>query len=110
MCGINMRHVKEQHIKTGSVLEQLGLRSVGIYMAKRRLRAVAWPRPEDGLEQATEEAALVVGLSDTSTRAAAEIWAESIEDDIKTAGLTFSNWHEKANEENKSECGMEKQN
>merc|ERR1711966_508385 len=30
-------------------------------------------------------------------------WAESIEDDIKTAGLTFSNWHEKANEENKLE-------
>jgi hypothetical protein len=33
-----MWHVKEQHIKTDSVLEQLGLRSVGIYMARRRLR------------------------------------------------------------------------
>ena len=30
-------------------------------------------------------------------------WAESIEYDIKTAGLTFSNWHAKANEENKLE-------
>ena len=34
--------------------------------------AVAWSRPEDGLEQATEEAALVVGLPSTPTRASAE--------------------------------------
>ena len=65
---------------------------------------MAWSRPEDGLEQATEEAALVVGLPSTSTRIPRKKWAGSIEEDIKKKNqVTISNWHKKANEENKLE-------
>ena len=56
---------------------------------------MAWSRPGDGLGQVTKEAALVVGLPGTPTRATAERWAGSIEDDIKTAGQTIANWHER---------------
>jgi hypothetical protein len=42
-----MLHVKEQHIEAGSVLEQLGLRFAGIYMARRRLRWLGHVAPED---------------------------------------------------------------
>merc|ERR1711966_637104 len=85
----------------------MGSRATGAairrYLHGEEEAAVAWSRPEDGLEQATKEAAPVMGLPGTSTRATAGRWAWSIEDDVETAGLTFSNWHEKANEENKLE-------
>ena len=42
------------------------------YLHGEEEAAVAWSRPEDGLEQATKEAALVVGLPGTPTRATAE--------------------------------------
>ena len=40
MVGINMWHVKNQKIKTEVTLEKLGLRSLEIYMTRRRLRWV----------------------------------------------------------------------
>ena len=102
MCGINMWHVKEQHIKTDSVLEQLGLRSVGIYMARRRLRWLGHVRRMDWSRLPRKLLSSWVYQARPLGRPRKR-WAESIEDDIKTAGLTFSNWHEKANEENKLE-------
>jgi hypothetical protein len=108
MCGINinLQHVKEQHIKAGSVLEQLGLRPAGIYMARRRLRWLGHVRRMDWSRLPRKLLSLCVYQARPLGRPRKR-WAESIEDDINTAGLKFSNWHEKANEENKLEWKIE---
>ena len=102
MCGINMWHVKEQHIKTDSVLEQLGLRSVGIYMARRRLRWLGHVRRMDWSRLPRKLLSSWVYQARPLGRPRKR-WAGSIEDDIKTARLTISNLHEKGNEANKLE-------
>ena len=97
-----MRHVREQHIRTYSVLEQLELRSVGIYMARRMLRWLGHVRRMDWSRLPRKLLSSWVYQARPLGRPRKR-WAGSIEDDIKTARLTISNLHEKANEENKLE-------
>jgi hypothetical protein len=59
--------------------------------------AVAWSRPEDGLERPPRKLLSSWVYQARPLGRPRKRWAESIEDDIKTAELTFSNWHEKAN-------------
>ena len=94
--------VKEQHIKTCTILEELGLRSVDIYMVRRRLRWLGhvrrmdWSRLPRKLLSSWVYQARPIGRPHFR-------WAESIEADLKMAGQKITKWHEQAKTENKQD-------
>ena len=101
MFGIkNMHQVKDQKTTTAEVLEECGLRSLDTYMARRRLRWLGhvwrmdWDRLPRKLLSSWVYQARPLGRP-------CKRWGESIEDDLKLAGLKVSNWHETAEDRDK---------
>ena len=95
MFGITMWHVEKQGITTEFVLEKLGLRSVQIYLARRRLRWIGHVSrmhfdrlPRKFLSSWVYQAR---PLGRPHLR-----WAESIKRDLQLAKLPITKWAEKA--------------
>ena len=95
MVGINMWHVKNQRIKTEVILEKLGLRSLEIYMTRRRLRWIGHVSRMDNSRKPKKFLTSWVYQKRPIGRPHLR-WADSIQHDFKVAKLTSKNWMKKA--------------
>ena len=68
----NAQHTKERTAHQDWLLSLATGAAIRRHLHGEEEAAVAWSRPEDGMERVTEKAALVVGLPGTSTWATAE--------------------------------------
>ena len=100
ICGVNMWHVQHHEISNVEILKRASLMSIDTYMARRRLRWIghvsrmSWGRAPRKLLSSWVYQGRPRGRPCMR-------WAESIEIDLKLAGIPISKWAERAEDKSK---------